>query len=145
MNYNIHIFKKWCKIFLFIAAVLEMIIFPSLVNLYGTVILISGWLFIDIIIIQPKKMKLFPISTMMLIGLGIFNFVLPIPLTLLDFHPVSFNLDIPYITFTHLFLYIIVLVLTHSIYLNLTKGRNVIRIFLRKTNFYTYLNLFHLV
>lgn len=134
---NIFIFKKFCRIILFVSAFLEIIFFPSLVNIYGIMVLTIGWLLIDTFVIQPSKIRRFPISSFMLIGYGLFDFIAPMPLTLFDFHPVSYNLVIPYVSFTHLILYIIILVFTHSIYCNITRGRNILRNLLRKTNFYS--------
>jgi hypothetical protein len=74
----------------------------------------------------------------MFIGLAMFHYVLPIPLTLIELKPVTYNMQVPIHTFTHHLLFVSILVLTHKIYTSLTrkKGHNFFRTILKKTSFY---------
>jgi hypothetical protein len=73
----------------------------------------------------------------MFFGLAVFHFVLPIPLTLLELKPVTYNMIVPDLTFLHQFLYVTVLVATHSVYRFFTNTRNPFRNFLfENTSFF---------
>lgn len=81
-------------------------------------------------------MQTYPVSFLMIFGLAMFHYVLPIPLTLIEFKPVTYNLEVPFETFFHHFLFVTVIVLTHRVYTKISDGKNIFRRILKKTDFY---------
>ncbi|MFB9076924.1 hypothetical protein ACFFWB_05805 [Flavobacterium procerum] len=78
----------------------------------------------------------YPVSFFMIFGLTLFHYVLPIPLTLLELKPVTYNLLMPFETFLHHGLFLLVIIITHFFYRKITLRRNPLRSILKKTNFY---------
>jgi hypothetical protein len=72
----------------------------------------------------------------MVSGLAIFHYLLPIPLTLIDFHPVTFNLRLPIETIINHVGFGILIVVTHKMYTVLASKNNIFRNFLRNLNYY---------
>lgn len=122
-------------IFLF-SCVLETIFFFDLNNLWATLILLLVWFLLNEFVLTTRVMLRYPISFLMFFGLTLFHVILPIPLTLIELKPVTFNLLLPFDTFLHHGVFIIVLICTHILYQHLTKRRNPLRSLLCLTAFY---------
>ncbi len=129
-------FKKIVSQLLLISAVIEIIFFFSVENIWATFILVFGWIVIKDFILTYKIMINYPVTFFMFFGVSIFHYILPIPLTLIEFKPVTYNLICPFETFMHHGLVIIILVITHYIYRQFTHRINPIRSILIRTNFY---------
>ena len=94
-------FKLFVTNILIFLVVLENIFFFELVNVFASLVLLLGWLLIKTIVLTDKNMKFYPVSFLMLLMLALFHYVLPIPLTILEWKPVTFNMNMPYETFAH--------------------------------------------
>lgn len=131
------IFKLLYSI-LVICTILELILFGfSESNLCIIFMDFVGLFICQQYILTSKNLYYYPVSTVA-ISLYVFFFLFaPLPATLIELKPVSFNLRIPEITISMILLLEVVLLITHLIY-KLTAGRtNVVRNFLSKTQFYT--------
>jgi hypothetical protein len=128
--------KKNLSAILIFSSILEVIFFFSLENIWAVTVLLIGWYVLKENILTKKNMNQFPISFLMCFGLALFHYILPIPLTLLEFKPVTFNLLLPFETFLHHLLFILVIVMTHFIYRRAVKNKNPLRNILSKTIFY---------
>lgn len=129
-------FKEKSTIFLIIGIFIETLFFFSVENIIASFVLLYGWYLIKTIVLTYKNMILYPVSFLMILGWGIFHFLMPIPLTLLEMKPVTFNMDVPLLTFIHQFLFVSVIVFTHRIYTQSFKTGNFFRRVLSKTTFY---------
>jgi len=136
MNKSLSKFKTIASLIVFISAILENIFFFGLQDFYASIVLIYGWVLIKSVVLTSGNLKLYPVSFLMVLGLSIFHFVLPMPLTLLEFKPVTYNLRVPFLTFSHQFLFVTIIVFTHFIYTKLSNGKNIFRSVLNETNFY---------
>lgn len=136
MNKTLSNFKKSASLIVFASAILENIFFFSALNVFASFILVYGWLLIKSFVLTSNNLKLFPVSFFMMLGLAIVHFILPMPLTLLEFNAVTFNLRVPFLTFFHHFLFVTVIVFTHFAYTKISSGKNIFRVFLNRTNFY---------
>lgn len=130
-------FKKIATIFLLVTIVLELIFYFNLNNLVACIVLFYGWYLIKTFVLTHKIMRLYPVSFLMMLGLSIFHYILPIPLTFLELKPVTFNMEVPLLTFLHHFLFVTIIVITHSLYIKISQGRNIFRFLLQKTKFYS--------
>ena len=136
MNKTLHSFKRIASTIVFTSAILENVFFFSAVNFFASCVLVYGWWLIKSMVLTSNNLQLFPVSFFMILGLAIIHFILPMPLTLLEFNAVTFNLRVPFLTFFHHFLFVTIIVFTHFIYTRISNGKNILRVFLNRTNFY---------
>ncbi len=137
MNQNLTYFKSIVNKLLIITSIINVIFFFSWANVFVISILLFGWYISYNHIYNDYNLKYYPLSTFVLIGYTFFFVIMPIPATLLEFKPVIFNLKNPIETFIHITLMLLVLVMTHFCYKRISGRKNIIRLFLKKTVFYT--------
>ena len=136
MNISLIRFKRFTTNLLIISVIVEVIFFFDLNNIIACGVLLYGWFIIKTFALTQANIKNYPVSFLMVFGLAIFHFVLPLPLTLLEFKPVTYNMVVPLLTFLHHFLFVTVIVITYNLYIYLSKKKNIFRSILNKTNFY---------
>lgn len=136
MNVALEKFKVNASIVLIASALIETVFFFSLENSFAILSLLGGWFLLITTTLTNENLKYYPVSFIMILGMAIFYYFLPLPLTLLDFKPVTFNMRVPFLTFFHHFLFVLTIVLTHKIYTIISNGNNIFRALLIKTNFY---------
>ena len=122
--------------FLIFSSLIEVIFFFSFNTLWATFILLFGWFLLKEFILTNRVILKYPVSFLMLFGLSLFHFVFPIPLTLIEFKPVTYNLLMPFETFLHHGLFVSIIVFTHTIYQKITQRSNPLRLILKSTSFY---------
>lgn len=135
MNSAVSQFKFYANLMLAISAFSEIVIFLSFENLFATSVLVGGWLVISTVLTQRNLLQ-YPVSFIMILGLAVFLYLLPLPLTLLELKPVTFNLRVPFLTFLHHFLFAVAIVITHKLYTAVSRKNNIFRGLLNKTSFY---------
>lgn len=121
---------------LLISSVIEIIFFFELHTIWATLVLLFGWFLLKEFILTNSVMLKYPVSFLMLFGLSLFHYVFPIPLTLIEFKPVTYNLLMPFETFLHHGLFVVTIVLTHLIYRKIYARINPLRSILKNTTFY---------
>lgn len=136
MHKNLTYFKFLSSAVLYISALMQNIFFPSIENLFASMALVFGWLLISVIALTPGNLKSHPVSFLMILGLSLFGFILPMPLTLIELKPVIYNLRVPMETFVHHLIFVSIIILTHYIYTSVLRTKNIFRAVLNKTDFY---------
>lgn len=100
MNRDILIdIKTWLNRILLVGCFLEIVFFTSMENFLGCVSSIYGWYLISVCCIRREYLKKYPLPTLVMFGLGVCYSVLPILVTLVEGKPVSFNFQVPYLTY----------------------------------------------
>ena len=100
MNRDILIdIKTWLGRILLAGCFLEMVFFTSMENFLGCVSSIYGWYIISTCCIRREYLEKYPLPTLVMFGLGVCYSVLPILVTLVEGKPVSFNFQVPYLTY----------------------------------------------
>lgn len=100
MNRDILIdIKTWLGRILLVGCFLEMVFFTSMENFLGCVSSIYGWYIISTCCIRREYLEKYPLPTLVMFGLGVCYSVLPILVTLVEGKPVSFNFQVPYLTY----------------------------------------------
>ena len=100
MNRDILIdIKNWLGRILLVGCFLEMVFFTSIENFQGCVSSIYGWYLISTCCIRREYLEKYPLPTLVMFGLGVCYSVLPILVTLVEGKPVSFNFQVPYLTY----------------------------------------------
>ncbi len=136
MNTQLDIFKKITTNVLLVSVALEMIFFFSIPNILASVVLLYGWLLIKTVVLTNYNMINYPVSFLMIFGLALFHYILPLPLTLFELKEVTYNLVVPMLTFWHHFLFVTIIVFTYKLYISLSNRKNVFRNILVQTDFY---------
>lgn len=137
IKWNINRINKFLTKFYILCSILEITFFPSWETLYFICISAIGYFFLKKWIFTPYNLLNYTISTLAISFYVLFFFIMPMPATLLEFKPVTYNLHTPINTFTQVLLLEIILIITHSIYTKVTNRKNFIRAILIKCNFFT--------
>lgn len=133
---NIIKFNQIIKILLILSSIVELVFFPSLVHVCICVVNYLMWGIFSAVISKGSNYLYYPLSTFMITGYILCFIVLPIPATLLEFKPVSYNLHNPLICFLNIYLCLIALMLAYCIYKKVSRI-NIISYYLRKTSFFS--------
>lgn len=133
---NIIKFNHIIKITLILSSIAEFVFFPSAVHVCICVVNYLMWLIFSSVISKGSNYLYYPLSTFMVTGFTLCFIVLPIPATLLEFKPVSYNLHNPLVCFLNIYLCLVALMVAHCIYKNISK-KNIISLCLRKTSFFS--------
>ncbi|WP_144264135.1 hypothetical protein [Filimonas lacunae] len=110
------LFNRWTTILLAVAAVFQMVFFPSVANFFAVVTCMFGWWVTVRSILLRSIVERYPLSTLTVMSYSLRQFHFPMMFTLLDAHPVIYNLNTPYEVFTHSLIGIFVLSLAHLTY-----------------------------
>lgn len=121
MGNFIGLFNYWSVRILIFLVILEMIFFFSPETLFGVFTSMYGWLLIVKLVIKHKVVSKYPLSSLIVIGFGLCNFYFPLAATLMEWHPVTFNLDVPNLVFLHGVLAITVVVFSFLLYIKLCE------------------------
>lgn len=106
--------KKWICWVLLGACILEMIFFFSFENLYGCLALIYGWLLVSTLVFNRNNIPKYPLPTLAIFTLGFCYYFLPLVITFLENKPLTFNFQVPYLTFTNQIISITVICLAYK-------------------------------
>jgi len=104
-----------------ITSILQVLFFFSWPNFYGVTSTILIWLIYDQVTLTPKYCFDYPISSFLLFGFAITQYFLPLVFISIVLKPLSFNLELPYLVFTHSLIDLLVLVIAHRIYTSFTR------------------------
>ena len=105
--------KKWILIILVSACVLEAFIFFSGENLYGCFALVYGWLLVSKFVFTRNNIQNYPLPTITVSMLGFCYYFLPLVVTLIERKPLSFNFQVPYLTYSNQMISITVIVVAY--------------------------------
>lgn len=122
---------------LIIAVIIEIICYPTTYNLMVTLSCLYGWWLLNRFVLTSKVLKIYPISFLVLFGLGIFYYYTPVIVTLLEFKPVTFTFLVPFDTAIHHFLFITMVVVSFCVYTKLIGTRNIFRHILLKLGYFS--------
>lgn len=127
--------KKRISLLLIFLSIIELLLFFSLEVVWAIIIILFGWFLLCNTVLKEDVKYRYPITFFMFLGLALIHYILPLPLTLLEFKPVTYNLKVPFETFFHQLLFLLTLVITHHFYRRIFI-KNPFRTFLQFTSFY---------
>lgn len=106
-GYNtIDLLNKGISRILFIAVIAEIIVFPQWENIVGCFVMIYGWVLVSKYIATYNNLRLYPLPVIAILCYGFCYHVLPLVVTLIELKPLTFNFQVPYLTFFNHFLFI---------------------------------------
>lgn len=117
----VNVIQSWVIRLLIIACLCEMLFFYSPANLYGCLILLYGWILISTLVFKRKYIQKYPLPTIAVFSLGFCYYFLPIIITLLEGKPLTFNFQVPYLTFSNQILNVTIIVLAFRVSIKLYK------------------------
>lgn len=117
----VNVIQSWVIRLLIIACLCEMLFFYSPANLYGCLTLLYGWILISTLVFKRKYIQKYPLPTIAVFSLGFCYYFLPIIITLLEGKPLTFNFQVPYLTFSNQILNVTIIVLAFRVSIKLYK------------------------
>ena len=129
--------KKWIWRILLIACVCECLFFFSIENFYGCITLIYGWFLISHFCVKREYLDKYLLPTIVMFGLGISYSFLPIVVTLLENKPLTFNFQVPYLTFTNQIISITVITIAYRWAIKVYKPKNILNTIWNKIGYMT--------
>lgn len=117
----INVIRSWVYKLLIIACLCEILFFYSPANLYGCFTLLYGWILISTFVFKREYIQKYPLPTIAVFSLGFCYFFLPLIITLLEEKPLTFNFQVPYLTFSNQILNVTVIVLAFRASIKLYK------------------------
>lgn len=114
-NDIISLICRWVNRLLLLACLCELVFFYSSANLYGCLTLVYGWLLIAAFVFKREFVMKYPLPTVAVFSLGICYFFLPLVVTLLEGKPLTFNFQVPYLTFSNQIIFVTMIVLAYRV------------------------------
>lgn len=120
-NDIISLICRWVNRLLLLACLCELVFFYSSANLYGCLTLVYGWLLIAAFVFKREFVMKYPLPTVAVFSLGICYFFLPLVVTLLEGKPLTFNFQVPYLTFSNQIIFVTMIVLAYRVAVKLYR------------------------
>ena len=136
LSSNISRISHFLGKFILSFSLIEFVFFPSLEILYAIIVSIVGCVICRKIVFTSYNLLHYPVSTLAITFYVFFFMVMPMPATLLELKPVSYNLHDVINTYTNLLTLEVALILTHLLYKLIVGNKNFIRTIFCKTNFF---------
>lgn len=111
-------------ILLLFSCAIECICYPQKENLLGCLCFVYGYFLVSKFVATLDNIRSFPLATMGVSFYGFCYFFLPLPITLLENKPLTFQFQVPELTFYNQFLSITVVVVAYKIATSLLYRRN---------------------
>lgn len=137
INSNIDTIYSFLLRILSIISLLEIVFYPSWNTLYAICIVFLCLILHKKTIFNAYNLLIYPASTLSISFYVLFFVILPMPATLLEFKPVTYNLHNPIDTFSNILILESILIFIHFIYKKISNRRNFIRNILIKCNFFS--------
>lgn len=136
----IDVIKGWVTGILLLACFLELVFFYSTANLYGCVTLVYGWLLVAFCVFRREYIQKYPLPTVTIFALGICYYFLPIVITLLEGKPLTFNFQVPNLTFSNQIINLTVVVWAFRIAIKLYRPNCLLNKLWNKVGYMSVLN-----
>ncbi|MGN6291492.1 MAG: hypothetical protein ACTHMV_02020 [Chitinophagaceae bacterium] len=117
------------------AAALQLVFWSSPANLFAVVCALFAWKLTEAYLLRFNRLRRFALSSFLILGFSITQYLLPLVFTLLEGKPLVYNLNLPYDVFIHSLLALLILIFSHSIYAYSQKGHSLVRQRIQQTLF----------
>ena len=105
---------------LLVAALFQMIFYPTLINAIVICAVAFAWFTFTSIFLRQEILRNYTLSTFLIFGFSSTQFLFPLLFSSLENKPVTYNLEYPELVFLHSLLTLFVLVIAHAIYRSLS-------------------------
>ena len=127
--------KRWISRILIIACILEMLFFTCFEGFIGCISSIYGWYIISVCCIKRDFLEKYPLPTIVMFGFGVCYSVLPVIVTLIEGKPISFNFQVPYLTYINQIISTSVIVIAYRIAIKIYKPKCLLNRFWNKIGY----------
>lgn len=134
-NTILSVTKKTIRLTLIISVICEMIFFPSWENFCGCIMTFICWYIFDYFFLKRSILLKYPFAFAMYMSMFFYHF-LPLPATLLENKPITYGLQIPYMTFLFETLLFIISSFAFRASFNSKNKNNVLQKFLLQAGFF---------
>lgn len=134
------VIRSWITKLLLLASLCETIFFYSPENLYGCATLLLGWFLIATFIFKKNYFQKYPLPTITVFSLGFCYYFLPLIITLLEGKPLTFNFQVPYLTFTNQIINLVVIILAFRLAIKLYRPNCLLNRLWNKIGYMSILN-----
>ena len=137
-NAFLQTFMRWSWIAILSAAFLQCLVFWSIENFFAVCCTIAAWSITSLFIVNNNNFNKYTLSTFLILGFALTQYLFPTVFTLMEGKPLVFNLKYPYEVFLHSLLALVILIFTHTIYksINPVGLKNSIQSLLKKNDFF---------
>lgn len=132
--------KRYILGTLLISTCLEICFFPSLENFIGCVVAIYGWCLISKYVFTIENLSRMVLPTFVIFGYGICYCTLPLIVTFIEGKPITFNFEVPYVTFLNQFLSVTIICVAFLACKKIYKPWNLLNRFWNKCGYMTILS-----
>lgn len=133
----IDVIKSWIWSILLISCFLEILFFPQAENLLGCFVLIYGQILVSKFVATFDNFKKYPLATLPVTFYGFFYYFLALPITLIENKPLTFNFEVPYLTWGNHFISITVIVIAYKISIKLYRQKNTLTYIWKKIGYFS--------
>lgn len=113
---SVNVIKRIIWILLITSTILEVCFFPTTENAVGCLTFIYAWMLVDNFVFKRKYLlSSLCLPVIAVVGLAFMYFFLPLPITLIEAKPLTFNFELPYITWINQMLFITSVVIAFQI------------------------------
>lgn len=116
--------KRWIWYILLAACLIEIVAFPKEENFVGCLELLYGWFLISRFVFNLDHLRKYLLPTIAIFGYGFCYCFLPLVITLIEGKPLTFNFQLPYLTFLNQAIDITVIVLAYRVVIYFYKDKN---------------------
>ena len=111
---------------LLIGCVFECILYPKTENILGCLELVYGWFLISKFVFTREHVQRFLLGTIAIFGYGFCYCVLPLIITLIEGKPLTFNFQVPYLTFFNQAIDVTVIVASYLVAIKIYRPNNIL-------------------
>lgn len=133
---NIKFIKEKGLIVLLLFSFLECVFFYDTANILGCFVSIYGWLLLTHCVLSLDNLRKFLLPTLAVSGYIISYYFLPLIVTLIEFKPITFNFEVPYLTFFNNFINVTVMVLAFNFAKRFYSKSNILTRFWHKIGYF---------
>lgn len=123
---NLEFIRNRGLLVLLLFSLLECIFFFDWANVLGCGVSIYGWLLMSRFVLIKKNLQRFLLPTLAVTGYIVCYYFLPLIVTFIELKPITFNFEVPYLTFTNNFINVSVMVLAYCIAKYYYSDKNVL-------------------
>lgn len=120
-----------------VLSVIELIFFPSIEIAFGLLVSYVGIMLTRQTLCYTNKLLYHSVSTLALLFYCLFFDLLPLPATLMEMKPITYNMRNPISTFFYLIGLQVLLLAVHTFYVKVSRNKNIIRNYLYRFKFFT--------
>lgn len=129
--------KSWIWSILLISCFAEILFFPQIENLLGCFVLIYGQILVSKFVATSDNFKKYPLATLPVVFYGFFYYFLALPITLIEGKPLTFNFEVPYLTWGNHFISITVIVIAYKISIKLYRQKNMLTYIWKRIGYFS--------